>query len=495
MVGEVRARARSPFVNPRRVEESLTRNPRIAVVAGFIGIAVWATAAPLNAASSAAPKPTELAANEPAGTSALAGDANRDETPKPAPIEQGDSVAAIVNDTAISTLDVEQRLKLFIVTTGTHPNAKQMKTLRAEILKQLETERIQLLEAQKHNITVSAGEVDKAIDRILVENHINKAKLEATFAAAGVHMSTLRGQIAAQIAWSKTVQGRYGDEAEVSPARINEELNRLKRNANKPRYQVSEIFLSVNNPADAPKVKTAMEAVLAQIHNGAPFPNVARNVSENPTAADGGDLGFITADQLPPSLEDALLKMKTGEISAPILGPGGYYVLALREIQVPKGSKLAQETPKAPAYPPGVLPLARVLLPIGPKPPPTLLKNAVMAAEVLRSHIANCKMLPDLVQHMRGAIYMNLGTMRLTNLSTQIRDALAKTTAGEATQPFESSAGVELIVRCDKAPPKVVTYGVPSRDEVANQLYQEQMAVLARRYLRDLRRNADIETR
>ena len=474
---------------------SLTCKPRIAVAAGLVGIAVWASAAPLYAGGRAAPKGTELAANEPASASTLASGPSANQLPVLPPSLQGDSVAAIVNDTAISTMDVQQRLKLFLVTTGTHPNAKQMKSLRAEILKQLETERIQLLEAQKHNISVSAGEVDTAINRILTENHIDKAKLEATFAAAGVQMSTLRGQIAAQIAWSKTVQGRYGDEAEVSPKRVNDEMKRIKRNANKPRYEVSEIFLAIDRPADKAKVKAAMDAVLAQIRNGAPFPSVARSVSQNPTAADGGNLGFITADQLAPPLEAALLKLKTGEISKPILGPGGYYVLALREIQVPAGSKMAQQKPEAPAYPPGVLPLARVLLPIGPKPPPALLKNAVLAAEVLRSRIVDCKMLPDLVQHMRGAIYMNLGTMRLTNLSAQIRQALSKTTAGEATQPFESSAGIELIVRCDKRPPQVIAYKVPTRDEVANQLYQEQMAVLARRFLRHLRRHADIETR
>jgi peptidyl-prolyl cis-trans isomerase SurA len=141
-----------------------------------------------------------------------------------------------------------------------------------------------------------------------------------------------------------------------------------------------------------------------------------------------------------------------------------------------------------------VLPLARVLLPIGPKPPPTLLENATKAALVLREHIAGCEQLQELVARLKGAMYFNLGKMQLASLSPDIRQALAKTQPGETTQPFHSPAGIELIVRCDKPQPKIEVYQMPTRDSVEQQLYEEQMTVYARRYLRDLRRVANIET-
>jgi peptidyl-prolyl cis-trans isomerase SurA len=54
---------------------------------------------------------------------------------------------------------------------------------------------------------------------------------------------------------------------------------------------------------------------------------------------------------------------------------------------------------------------------------------------------------------------------------------------------------VELILRCDKAVPKESVFVIPTRDQVEQQLYEQQMTVLARRYMRDLRREADVETR
>ena len=62
------------------------------------------------------------------------------------------------------------------------------------------------------------------------------------------------------------------------------------------------------------------------------------------------------------------------------------------------------------------------------------------------------------------------------------------------TPPLVSAAGVELLVRCDKAPPKVGHFSVPPRDRIEQQIYEEQITTLARQYLRDLRRDADVET-
>jgi peptidyl-prolyl cis-trans isomerase SurA len=76
-----------------------------------------------------------------------------------------------------------------------------------------------------------------------------------------------------------------------------------------------------------------------------------------------------------------------------------------------------------------------------------------------------------------------------------MQDALAKTGPGEVTQPFQSAAGIELIVRCDKAPPKITAFKMPSREQVENQLFEEQITTLSRQYMRNLRRTANVETK
>ncbi len=61
---------------------------------------------------------------------------------------------------------------------------------------------------------------------------------------------------------------------------------------------------------------------------------MARQFSQSPTAAAGGDLGWVYEGQLPGELDNALQPMEVGQVStAPIRSTGGYYILGLRERQ------------------------------------------------------------------------------------------------------------------------------------------------------------------
>ena len=445
---------------------------------------VFAAPAPQTPAS-AQPAPSDAKPADEAATAA-------DETFEQART-RGDGVAAVVNDSPISNYDVRQRMQLFIATSGVHPTPEAQKEIRGQVLKTLETERLELLEAEKSKVTVSAAEVDKAIADIMTDNHLSQEQLNKLLASADVRMATLRAQIAANIAWSKLVQDALGDRVHVSQLDVDDELARLKRGADKPHYLVSEIFQAVDTPEQDAKVKKDMESLKAQLDAGAPFGAVARQLSQNPTAAQGGDIGVVQEGQLPPELDRALVKMHAGEISDPIRATGGYYILQLRVVQLPQGAKVPQEAP-ASTGPAGTLPLTRILLPLPPKPSKDLMERAGQAAAVMRAQIQSCATAKQIAAKLPGASFMSLGDMKISDLNAEMQAAIQQAGPGGITPPLVSAVGIELIIRCDKRPPQVEPYRVPSREQIENQLYEEQISTLARQYLRDLRRDADVET-
>jgi peptidyl-prolyl cis-trans isomerase SurA len=405
----------------------------------------------------------------------------------------GDGVAAIVNDTPISNYDVRQRMSLFVATSGVRPTPEAMKEIRGQVLKQLETERMELLEATKNKVSVSAADVDKAIADIMTDNHLSAEQLNKLLSGADVRMETLRAQIAAQIAWSKLVQDALGDRVHVSQLDVDDEMARLKRGSDKPHYVVAEIFQAVDTPEQDAKVKKDMENLETQLQAGAPFSAVARQLSQNPTAAQGGDLGTVIEGQLAPELDKALKNMHSGEISPPIRATGGYYILFLRELLLPAGAGAQDPTPQ-PTGPVTKVSLARILLPIGPSPKKELVERAVQAAGVMRSQIQSCAQAKEISSRLPGAVFMSLPDMRIADLSSEMQTAINQTESGGVTSPMVSPAGVEILVRCDKRIPKVGRFNVPPRDKVEQQIYEEQITTLARQYLRDLRRDADVET-
>ncbi len=405
-----------------------------------------------------------------------------------------DGIAATINDISVSEYEVRQRMALFLATAGVQPNEEEKKRIRGQILEQLENEKLELQEAIKKHITVAPGEVDNQITHMLSDNHLSIVQLREVLSNAGSSEQALRTQLTAQIAWEKTVSQEYQDRINITPAEVDAELARYAEGADKPHYLVSEIFFTVDNPdKDAEVLKTAQN-VEDQLKSGGNFALVARQFSQSPSAASGGDMGFVHEGQLAPELNAALTKMTVGTVSPPIRSIGGYYILALRGRQEPMGTKI--NTSLEPTVTPDSnLPLARLLLPLGAAPTKDVVDAAMKIANNLRAGYQGCEMLQKVPAQLSGSVYMNLGNMKVGDLSPEIQKALAATHSGEAAAPFISEAGIELIGRCDKKIVVQTAYVMPTRQDVENQLFQQQISAMARRYMRDLRRGVDVEIR
>ena len=81
----------------------------------------------------------------------------------------------------------------------------------------------------------------------------------------------------------------------------------------------------------------------------------------------------------------------------------------------------------------------------------------------------------------------------MRDLPPALQQLMLPMQVGQATQPFGSlDEGVRVLVICGR---DEIDPTAPSYDEVFNQLNEERLNLRARRYLRDLRRDAVIEFR
>ncbi len=402
-------------------------------------------------------------------------------------------VAAIVNDYVISEYDVSQRLALALVTSGIQqPTEEMLGQVREQVLTSLQDETLQLQEAAVQEITIQAQDIEDSIRSVAEENGFDTAAIETTLAAAGVSMTTFRRQVAAQIAWNRLIEARYAGAVTISDEEIDAALERLTDGADRPQFAVSEIFISVDSPQDEATARQAAEQILVQLNQGAQFPNVARQFSQSASAASGGDIGWVLQGQLPEEIDEALSEMLPGRIAGPIRSEGGYYVVVLRERREPIGTEAVQ----APVIDPNApVPLERLLLPLPPNPTEEVQQSALESASMAFSSIGTCEDIPAIAEQVEGAIHMSLGEVNLNTLSPDIRQHVLNTPPGNVVPPFGSQVGVEIFVRCDERIREAIPIEIPSRDAMAQQLFIQQMTVLARSYMRDLRRDAVIEVR
>jgi len=106
------------------------------------------------------------------------------------------------------------------------------------------------------------------------------------------------------------------------------------------RIRVAHILVRVpstgGSEAEA-EAKGKLEGALKRIKGGADFAQLAKEVSEDPaSAAQGGDVGYVTEGELVKSFERAAFALKKCEISEPVRTEYGYHLIKLLDVQAPE---------------------------------------------------------------------------------------------------------------------------------------------------------------
>jgi peptidyl-prolyl cis-trans isomerase C len=73
------------------------------------------------------------------------------------------------------------------------------------------------------------------------------------------------------------------------------------------------------------------KAIEDQLKKGADFAALAKEKSKDPGAADGGDLGYFTKEQMVPEFADAAFKLDKGQISDPVHTQFGWHVIKIED--------------------------------------------------------------------------------------------------------------------------------------------------------------------
>ena len=239
-------------------------------------------------------------------------------------------IAAVVNEDAISVLDIRERTNLIFATTGLTDTPEVRRRIMPQVLNTLIDETLQLQEAERQGVDLE--EVDLGFAYGVVENNLGlpAGQLQSFLQYNKLSQASLDRQLTAEIAWTELVRRRMrGDE--VSEEDIDEEMARLEATADEPAYLLAEMFLAVDEPEREAEVEANMRRLREAVLSGASFPQLARQFSQSASAAEGGDMGWIAQSQLGEDLIPVVSSMAAGSLSEPIRVIGGYALVFVRE--------------------------------------------------------------------------------------------------------------------------------------------------------------------
>jgi len=391
-------------------------------------------------------------------------------------------IAAVVNDEIISIFDLVSRIRMVMMSSNIPDTPETRQKIGPQILRGLIDEKLELQEAKKKNVTATDGEIKTALGLIEKQNNMKAGQLNEYLKARGIDRGALVDQLTAGIVWAKLVRRFAAQTTEISDEEIDEALKRAKEHASEPQSRVAEIFLAVDNPAQDEEVRKLAERLTQQMRQGARFSAIAQQFSQSAAAAVGGDIGWVRPDQLPPELGKAIAQLKPGELSAPVRTGGGYYLLLVVERRAGTSGGSEQEA---------VYDIVQVVFPFPPRASDASRRAAISEAQAVRTAAKDCPSLLKIGKEKAPQLSSE-GKLRAASISPEMRNLVNRLSIGEASEPIIQKNGVGVIMVCAKGKSGG---GAVTREEAAESLVRRRLDTVARRYLRDLRRNAYVDVR
>lgn len=400
-------------------------------------------------------------------------------------VAQTESIAAVVNNAVISRADVDNRARLFALSSGIPIASQVLDRLKPQILNQLIDEKLRFQEIQREHIDVPDKAVAGAIASIDAQNHFSPGELRKRLEGQGVAFRTLIDQVRTELGWGEVLRRRLGAAAHVSEGEIKARIASLKNEVGQPEFLVSEIFIPIDSPEKTAEANKFAATVIGELRAGAPFGVVAAQFSQSQTALQGGSLGWVLTNQVDPQVARLLQQMPPGAISDPIPVAGGLEIVqlngrrdiggatsdvaAVRQVFIAFTSPFAQGAPTAEQ------------------------RQKIERVRALTASAHDCAAMEEANKKAGSARPTNPGNVVISQVSPPaFRTLLERLPLNTPSQPLIANDGVAVVMICSRTSEDAST---PPPAIIARAILDHRAELLSRQLVSDLRRSAVIEIR
>jgi peptidyl-prolyl cis-trans isomerase SurA len=257
------------------------------------------------------------------------------------PIE---SIIAIVGDEPISSSELAAQIQLMAIQEGIRPkNEAELKKFRDDVLQDLIMEKLLLIEARKDTmISVTADQINAGVD-----NHI--ANLMAQFPSEEAFLDELAREGMTLRSFRKKMLPEMENQL-YKQQLINQKVSSISI-SNQEVYDFYEIYKdSIPDQPEAVRlshilitfqpsggtedsIRQKAEQIRTNAADGADFATMAITQSDGPSAINGGDLGFISRDDVVPEFGRVAFNLSPGQISGVVRTIYGFHIIKCEEKQ------------------------------------------------------------------------------------------------------------------------------------------------------------------
>ncbi len=235
------------------------------------------------------------------------------------------NILALINGDIISSEDIQDQVDIFMLNSPVPYNEETKDMITHRVMAQTIEQKLKLQAAEKENIKINDADIEKQMQLWAKKNNTTVSGLKNK----NINLAALSDNLKAELAWVKLVRKKFFQTTHITQKEINQTIDEVTKDMGIKKYQVLEIYLKKENAKD---INTLVE----KLREDPRFELYAARFSDAPSAANGGNLGWINSGKMLSALEMRLNSMQPGEVSDAIQIGNGYYILKLLQVFDPK---------------------------------------------------------------------------------------------------------------------------------------------------------------
>ena len=251
--------------------------------------------------------------------------------------ETFDKIVAVVNDEVITQSEIDEALKpVYTQYKSTYSKEELIQKLnqaREDILNQLIEEKLILQQAKKEEIEVSDEEIEEKLTQVKSQ-FPDEDTFRQVLDSQNLTISDLKQRYKEQIMIKKLINKEVRAKIKVSPLEVfryykqHQEEFRIP-----PKVRVQTILIRKDDKMseDYSDPQKRIEEIKKKLQEGADFSKLAREYSQDSSAINGGDMGYIEKGEMMKEIDEVLFSLNEGQVSDIIETHVGFHIFKIND--------------------------------------------------------------------------------------------------------------------------------------------------------------------
>jgi peptidyl-prolyl cis-trans isomerase SurA len=249
-----------------------------------------------------------------------------------------DNVIAIVNKNVILQSELDQLIhKIQIDAAEQNQSLPPYHQLHKQVLDRLIEDSLILQQAERQGLRIGDTQLDQALASVAADKGQSVASMQAQAQREGLTPAEFRETVRKEMLISEVRRNQLRQRINITDQEVKQLSKLISDQGSKgQRFHIEHILLSLPTDADrAEQQRVAEKAkqLLAQLKKGADFHQIAVAESADNKALDGGDWGWMTVEEMPSLMAEAVSGAHKDQFIGPLRSGAGLHIIHVKDVQ------------------------------------------------------------------------------------------------------------------------------------------------------------------